>query len=277
VAPWSKKGGYEIFRCAECRLKFVFPIPEKLESIYGKKYFLKEGTEKAFGYVDYDRDKDPMRGIFEKYLFRVGSLTDFRKVFDVGAATGYFLDIAKKNGWKTAGTEISAFAAAEAQKRGHDVRQEELFLVRTEEKFSLVTMWDVIEHVRSPREYLVAANRLLSDGGYLIINTPDAESVFAKILGKRWHLLVPPEHLYYFSPRNMAALLSDAGFEVVSIEKIGKKFSLTYIFRTLHQWQGLEIWRKSSLFFDTAFWRRIPIPLNLRDNMLIVAKKRQNR
>lgn len=271
--PWAEKNGYKIYYCATCRLKFVFPVPEKLESLYGKNYFLKNGNEKEFGYVDYDRDKEPMRRIFERYLAQIGSLAENRRVFDVGAATGYFLDIAKKNDWQTAGTEISAFASAEARKRGHDVRQEELFSVQTEQKFSLVTMWDVLEHVRSPRKYLSAAGNLLSDGGYMIINTPDAESVYAKILGRRWHLLVPPEHLYYFSPQNISTLLFDVDFEVVSIEKIGKKFSLAYIFRTLYQWQGLEIWRKSSLFFDTVFWRRVSISLNMYDNMLIVAKK----
>lgn len=59
-----------------------------------------------------------------------------RMIFDVGAATGYFLDLAKERGWKTAGSEISTFAAKEAANKGHKIYQGSL--LDYEEKLSMI-------------------------------------------------------------------------------------------------------------------------------------------
>ncbi len=273
---WDTKNGHDLYRCPACGVVFVSPIPQDVAAIYGKEYFKKSDKTGSFGYTDYDGDKEPMRGIFSKYLQTFENAAAEKNILDVGAATGYFLDRAKERGWKTAGTEISKFAADEARMRGHDVRQGELPALGPDafgQKFSVITMWDVLEHVASPREYIFAANRFLLPGGYLAINTPDAGSVWAKVMGKRWHLLVPPEHLHYFSSKNLSMMLEEAGFRVKEERKMGKKFSLAYIFGTLHRWQGFSAWGKASEFFDTPFWRNFGIPINLRDNIFIIAEK----
>lgn len=270
---YCSKNDYKLFQCLNCNLVFVYPVPGNLSDIYKKEYFKNVGQESGFGYVDYDLDKESMREIFEYYLKRLEAITTKRKMFDIGAATGYFLDIAKERGWQTAGSEISIYAAKVAAGRGHKIFVGPLTDMKAEERYSIVTMWDVLEHLDSPREYLTAVNRILRDGGLLAVNTIDKYSLWARLWGKNWNLIVPPEHLYYYSRKNLIILLTDCGFEIIEMRKIGKRFSLAYIFKTLYNWHHLAFWHKLSCYFEKNILRKFALPVNLRDNIFIIARK----
>jgi 2-polyprenyl-3-methyl-5-hydroxy-6-metoxy-1,4-benzoquinol methylase len=272
VQFFCEKKGYRLYDCNKCRFTFVFPIPDDLAAIYAQNYFKNEGRSDA-GYTDYDKDKEAMREVFELYLKKLAALTSGRNIFDVGAATGYFLDIAKLRGWKTFGSEISDYAVNEGRRRGHEIIQGSIIGVQFKEKMDAVTLWDVLEHVDDPRGYLRAVNQMLGEGGMLAINTVDRSSLWARTMGPRWHLIVPPEHLNYFSPQNLKTILEECGFEMLEVKKIGKNFSLSYIFKMLASWQGLSFWNWCARMTDNHFFRMFAIPINLRDNVFVLARK----
>ncbi len=205
---FGRKNGYTLYECHDCDLLFVYPIPENLAEIYGKEYFKKESGSTAHGYSDYDKDKEPMRGIFERYIRACEALVAGRRIFDVGAATGYVLDIARERGWQTFGSELSAYAAGVAASRGHRMIRGGITGVAQLPQVDVVMMWDVLEHVDDPCAYLKAVNRMLPVGGVVAISTPDRGSLWARLMGMRWHLIVPPEHLFYYSQNNLTRLLS---------------------------------------------------------------------
>ena len=244
-----------------------------LSAVYEEGYFHDVGGQE-FGYSNYDSDKEPMRHIFEYYLDRFEVFSKNKTILDVGCATGYFLDRAKERGWKTYGVEISEYAAKEASSRGHEVYVGELPKLSLTETVDIVTMWDVLEHVDSPRAYLETAYRLLNSDGYLAINTVDISSVWARLMQKRWHLIVPPEHIHYYTPDNLKMLLAQTGFKTIDVSKVGKKFSLPYFFMAGYRWQGFEFWKKCAIFFDTPLWRKVSIPVNFRDNIFLLAQKK---
>ena len=270
---YHKKNNCKLYRCHSCGLVFVFPIPEDINNLYGRNYFKLKLGEEAVGYVDYDQDKESMKEIFELYLEKFESLVNGRKIFDIGAATGYFLGLAKKQGWQTSGSEISDYAANEARKRGHKIFCGDLLTAPVGDKYDVITMWDVLEHVKDPQGYVSKAEKMINKGGLLAINTVDRGSLWAKIMGRRWPAIVPPEHLFYFNKKNLKILLNKEDFEIIEISKIGKKFSLSYIFKTLYYWQGMRLWNSLSVYFNKPFWRKFSIPINLRDNIFILTKK----
>ena len=268
------KRGYKIYSCARCGSAFVFPMPENAGGVYNDKYFGNPDQNDGFGYTNYDKDKEAMREVFISHLISLEKLVPpERSIFDVGAATGYFLDVASSRGWQTSGSEISPSAASEAMARGHKIFLGNLPDMANGDTFDVVTMWDVIEHLTNPQSYVDKIRKILKPGGILAINTPDAGSLFAKVMGKRWHLYVPPEHLVYFTVRSLEAFLVKNGFTVLTIGKPTKKFSIAYIFKTLYVWQGMYLWQWLSDFFSTPLWRNIKVPINLRDNVLMMAKK----
>jgi len=88
---FAKKQSYNLYRCQQCGLIFVYPLPENLAEIYAKDYF--SGATHGFGYVDYEKDKKAMSATFEMYLDEIEKLMPARnRLLDVGAATGAFLE-----------------------------------------------------------------------------------------------------------------------------------------------------------------------------------------
>jgi SAM-dependent methyltransferase len=73
----------------------------------------------------------------------------------------------------------------------------------------------VLEHLYNPRAYLESARELLRPNGRLIVQVPNAASWQFQLLGPRWNGVDVPRHLTDFRARDLEALLSAAGFEVL--------------------------------------------------------------
>jgi spore maturation protein CgeB len=274
---YAVKAGYKVWKCGSCGTLFLFPLPKTSEtkSVYSKEYFA--GAKEGFGYVDYDADKDAMRSVFERYL------RDFERILgkpgrllDIGAATGYFMKVAEGRGWKSHGVEISSYAAELGRSRGLDIETGTIHDTNFgKESFDLVTMWDVVEHVPDPILDIYKACSLLRQGGLLAINTPDSGSRFAKFRGSRWHLLVPPEHIFYFNRDGLITILGKSGFEILEVGCIGKRFTAEYIVQMLSRQQNIGLWKTSLNFLKChPSVGRFPIRLNFKDNMYLLAKKK---
>jgi 2-polyprenyl-3-methyl-5-hydroxy-6-metoxy-1,4-benzoquinol methylase len=129
-------------------------VPENPSEIYNEAYFKNEKQDSGFGYVDYDQDKESMRGNFDQYMKRLEGITPERDIFDIGAATGFFLDIARQRGWKTSGSEVSKYATEVASNRGHRIFSGPITDMKIDDKYGVITMWDVLEHLDNPLEYM---------------------------------------------------------------------------------------------------------------------------
>jgi len=103
--------------------------------------------------------------------------------------------------------------------------------------FDAVTLWDVMEHVPSPRDALQRIRRWLTDGGYLFLNVPNSQSLVARLMGRRWVLLLR-EHLWYFDPGTMDELLRASHFELVATRTNRVHFSLANVFARMGQYGG---------------------------------------
>jgi SAM-dependent methyltransferase len=216
------KNNHKLYECLECRLIFVWPMPLDLSGIYNKEYFLKkEEKNKGFGYLNYEKDKRRTRKFFNHRLEEIGKIVPDKKIFDAGAATGYFLDLACNQGWKTYGIELSDYAGSIARKKGHKIFLGSLENLRTKEKFSLVTMWDILEHLKDPKKCLKIVNQILRKEGILAIVTVNKNNLSSSM---------PAEHLFYFLQKNLRILLQKTGFEIIKMNNIGKRYPLEYVF-----------------------------------------------
>ncbi len=269
---WGKKNNYNLFSCISCKLVFVSPLPDP-KSVYSEDYFA--GAKKGFGYVDYDKDKEPMVPTFNKYLdlFKKYGKPN-GKLFDVGAATGFFLDIARKKGFEVSGVEMSEHATKLAQSKGINVSSGDIISLNlAPDYYDIITMLDVLEHMTDPFKELLEAKKVLKKGGLLVVNSPNGQSILSRLLKSKWHLVVPPEHLFYFSPKNLTGFMENNGFKVLYSGTIGKRFTFQYIFKMLYKWQKLSIWNYLSNFFSKGFLSKLFIPINLYDNFFIILQK----
>ncbi len=139
-------------------------------------------------------------------------------VVDIGSSVGGFLEIGRR--WfNMAGVEINAHARAMSTEiaRGIDVF-ETLDAFRAQSAGAdAATMFDVLEHVTRPDDFLKDVAKSLIPGGALVITTPNASSPGFQSEGKKWRHYKPGEHCWIFSVLGLQSLLTKCGFQVVDI------------------------------------------------------------
>lgn len=269
---FCSKNNFNIYKCKNCRLIFVWPTPSVEEDmIYDSNYF--SGAVLGFGYVDYDKDKISQKGFLIKLLSKiVSSLPERGNLLDVGAATGYFVELASKFGFNSEGIDISSHSVSVGKKKGLNLSVGTIEKMNYREgHFDIITMLDVLEHLKNPKLSLNKACFFLRKDGLFVINTPDGSSFWARIFGSKWHSLVPPEHLFIFNKKSLKIILEELGFKIIYVRHPVKTFSVPYIVNTFFRWVGIKPnWLSKHL---TTLFKSVSIPLPIGDNILILAKK----
>lgn len=206
-----------------------------------------------------------------KILQRIENLTgSYGRLLDVGAGPGFFLDEAKNRGWKVAGLEPAAWAAAYARdklgmadmKTG-DTQALEQF---PENHFDVVTSFDVIEHVSDPGEFAKKLARVVKKGGYLVLTTPRFDSLLSRLMGEKWYCIFPA-HLHYFTRASLTRVLDEAGFIMVEtrshVRYLGWRYWLQRLLVHIGLADGADAVPPSA-----------PIPINYGDEFEVYAQKR---
>ncbi len=195
------------------------------------------------------------------------------KLVDVGAYTGVFVEIAAQHGWEAIGVEPSRWAVEQARAQGlHMIEGTLATSGLADASIDVVTMWDVIEHLTDPLAEVRQAHRLLKPGGLLVVHTMDIDSAFARLMGGRWPWLMEM-HVYYFSRRTLAALLTKAEFAVARVEPQGRYLRLGY-FATRIGGFSPALGRLLGGLFGALRLRQTPIPLNFGDLVTAYAIKK---
>jgi 2-polyprenyl-3-methyl-5-hydroxy-6-metoxy-1,4-benzoquinol methylase len=252
---------WDLSRCQNCQYIFANPSPslEFISSLYS------EVEDPLYEEEARGRSKNFLRIL--SYLERIhppqGTL------FDVGAATGIFLNLACQRGWQVDGIETSSWAVQLAKEKYNIHLRKGSFEEADLKKnsFAVVTMIDFIEHTPHSFQALVKAREILSPDGVLVLVTPDINSLAAKIAGNRWwHFRAG--HLAFFNSKSLNTLLQRSGFQVIKERKYAWTFSAYYLISRKRRFQFLL---KSPLL--ASFWKRIQLKLALGDSFEIYAVK----
>lgn len=137
-------------------------------------------------------------------------------LLDVGCGNGSFLLAAQEAGYDGLGIDISSEAVDLVKSRGGKAIAVDFLSYEFRQKFDVISMWDVVEHLRDPYLFLRRAKELLNPGGILIIKTPSVGKLVLWLTRVRnaWagSLLQAPHHVHYWSPRSMTVIMHRAGF-----------------------------------------------------------------
>jgi SAM-dependent methyltransferase len=274
-----RKDGFEILRCPSCGLMFraVPPAPEELDEIYGPAYYsCAAGDTRGQGYADYVGDEPVHRAVARLRLDALARHTRPGTLLDVGAAAGFFVDEAGRRGWDAQGVDVSEAMAAWGRARlGVRVETATLAAARVAAgSFDAVTMWDYLEHSLDPLADLRRAAHALRPGGVLALSTGDAASAVARLSGRRWHLLTPRHHTFFFTVPTLRLLLVRAGFELLEWGRPGARYSLAYLAHKLRTAADVAPVRASAAWLSRARLGRLEVRVNLGDIVTVYARRR---
>jgi 2-polyprenyl-3-methyl-5-hydroxy-6-metoxy-1,4-benzoquinol methylase len=200
------------YRCTGCGLVFMHPLPrrEDLPGLYPETY------------NNFARPSNPVSAfLLGRYVAHHAAtcrryLRSGGAVLEVGCGTGELLTRLRADGYsRVRGVDVSPEACAIAKRRGLDVMCGTLEELRTEERFDLIFMSHVIEHVLDPLATVRAATALLAPGGVLHVETPNVGSLDARLWGRHWGLVHYPRHLHLFERSTIRRLLEQGGLEAV--------------------------------------------------------------
>jgi ubiquinone/menaquinone biosynthesis C-methylase UbiE len=195
-----------------------------------------------------------------------------RRLLDVGAYVGVFVEEALKTRWDAWGVEPSHWAAKYAQQRELNVVQGTLDDVPFKpESFDAITMWDVIEHVPDPKRMMAQSYELLKPGGWIAVHTMDIDSLLAKLMGKRWPWLMEM-HIVYFSRTTLSNMLESVGFNVAEVPAQGRYLRLNYLITRLRPYSR-PLANAVEGAATTLGLIEKPIPINFGDLVTAFAQK----
>ena len=138
-----------------------------------------------------------------------------RNLLEVGVGKGHLIAVAREMGYQVTAVEIVEQAAQEtADLLECPILCGDFLKISEEQRFDVITMGDVLEHLKDPAEGLRKAYRLLREGGVLWLSTPNYESAFSRLRKMEDPMWRTPTHITYFSKKSLTSLVEQTGFQV---------------------------------------------------------------
>lgn len=213
-----KPGRFALEQCGACRHIFQNPrlTPAGLGFYYRDFYdgLGQEQAEKTFAAT---------KNSYHGRVKMIKKFTTPKAWLDVGAGYGHFCRLAREvwPGARFDGLDLSV-SVEEAERRGWIDRSYLGEFVTLADKlagrYDVVSMHHYLEHTREPFDELDAAAKILSTGGYLLIELPNPESILGHLFGRWWLPWLQPQHQHMIPMHNLVKALTDRGFSTVAVE-----------------------------------------------------------
>jgi len=236
-------------KCSGCGSLFLCPeIPtEELHTYYEKQY-------------DYSTFKSMRTGKEKEATLRAEKVCEFfgekktKRVLDIGANAGYFLNAMRNNGWDVDGFELSKEMIEYAKDQfSLSLEQGDFFTLNEKSKtYDAISMWHVLEHLPQPNNIISGVAEQLSKGGLFACAIPNVESLAARVCKDRWRWLSPPVHLHHLTKSGLTQLCNEHGLKLV-------------------YWHSVDNFASNDMFFEylfaSVFSGRAPYPTFIQNKL----------
>jgi len=212
--------GYDVVVCKKCGFAFADNVPEQeyFDTYYRElsKYEHQEtsGKPTEFEKIQFVE----LVKYVEKYISSYKN-----RIFEIGCANGGLLNELRNQKFvNVCGVDPSPLCAKNARDL-YDIGVTTNTISGIDEKlveFDFVIMVAVLEHIRDVGKSILKIKNFLSPGGRIFIEVPDVTkfgfytSVYAP------YMEFSVEHINYFSPQSLSALMSIYGFDTVSMKQV---------------------------------------------------------
>lgn len=197
------------YKCPECTLLFLSPIPQNLEEYYPSDYHHFPSSEEEM--LNWSA--------VEKYKLNiVKEFAQHGKMLDIGPSWGGFALLAKRDGFDVETIEMDARCCDFLNNtlkiptiHSNDIAAS----LKKLSPYDIVTLWHVIEHFIDPWEVLKAVDSSVKPNGLLVIAAPNPESWQHGILKQRWVHIDAPRHLELIPANLIIEFLKPMGYQPI--------------------------------------------------------------
>lgn len=202
----SKQVGSKMLKyshCEECDLVFSVnpPTDKEMHQIYNYYNFIKPSL--GLGNTKFEKALN--------YLQEIIKSKNINSVLEIGSDDGFVLNRISQLTKIVKGCDPSPATDFAKQKYNLDIRKEYFYSNLFEEKFDLIYMLHVFEHLPNPFSFLDKIKAELNDAGYLFLEFPSLAEVLEKgILSTFIH-----EHTFLYSKYFIYNLAHEKDFNVI--------------------------------------------------------------
>jgi len=222
---------YKIVKNEQFGYKTLYPIPtqEELNEFYLDKYYesmKKNDSQSMERFInDNESSKSEVKWLetteYEDAHLIFNQYLPNGRLLDIGCGTGEILTYMKDKGYQVVGIEPSKIAYEKAISKSLQVYNCGLheFILKADEKFDIINMTNVLEHIPNPMETITMCKKLLKKGGVIRIKVPndfnELQSEIVRNLHKNKWWIAIPDHINYFDFESMSNLLEYEGFKIM--------------------------------------------------------------
>ena len=202
------------------------PTPEELSDYYAGKYFQESKGAYQKEYSD-SEIRFIKNKITRKWIIVNNNISpDHQKKFlDVGCGEGWALSYFHSQGWEVKGLDFSKYGCesinpdmAQFVEAGN-VYDNIAKLTDSSEKYDVILLDNVLEHVLEPEELIKYLPKNLNDNGILCIEVPNDFSVLQQYLYNQHKIdkafwVAIPDHISYFNANGLKNLMNANRWEL---------------------------------------------------------------
>jgi len=215
-------------RCKNCNMVYVSPRLKSsiVDTLYNEKAYTEFYKIKLIPAIDYRRNVLAVNKYNQiaQYFSKPG------KVLDIGSGLGEVLSVFQEHNWDATGIEFNEFAASYSRETfGLNIVNRSIYDFDLSEKYDVIMLWGVLEHLSEPLQILKKAHELLENDGILLVEVPSADSVLVRYYEKSLRpvdrIIEGDRHIMLFSVQGFMEMTEKAGFSPVEILSNGLDIS----------------------------------------------------
>jgi SAM-dependent methyltransferase len=189
-------------------------LPAKAR-IYSDSYFCDEYKNQYK--KTYYEDEPFLRELARRRLFILQKYlaSSNPSLLEIGSASGFFLDEAKKAGFSVTGVEVSKTESDYSKNLGLDTFHGSFIDFQTDKKYTVICAFFVIEHFQNQQELFEKFLSLLEPEGFLFLALPSLFGPSFQTNPTDWFATHPEDHFIDYSPTALKRLSKRIGLRLV--------------------------------------------------------------